>query len=203
MTLRGALTLDGAPLNADFLGARVIRNGLAAACQDKIPAVRDGRFEITVAADAEVRGCGAPGSEILLWAYAAGRFHFSMGSIPWPGDGAQATFDAAFSSATPAGASEPVTEFKGHLLDTAGRSLPAGTVVEAYIGDVLCGVTSLRYGGATEGYVTMIVAGPSSVPACAAGATVTFRLASRPATQTITNAPGTTLPHDLDLTLAP
>src|SRR5262245_788780 len=70
VTLTGELTLDGAPLNTDFLGARVVHDdGLAAACQSAIPNVFGGAYDIPVASDAEVRGCGGPGSEIMLWAY--------------------------------------------------------------------------------------------------------------------------------------
>jgi hypothetical protein len=39
VTLRGTLTVDGAPLTGTPLGARVMRAGLAAACQTSIPTV--------------------------------------------------------------------------------------------------------------------------------------------------------------------
>src|SRR5689334_20840808 len=60
-TLEGTLTVDGAPLDAKFLGARVLRDGLSAACQDAIPSVTAGQYQIPVTSDALVRGCGAPG----------------------------------------------------------------------------------------------------------------------------------------------
>ena len=201
-TLRGALTLDGAQLNADFLGVRVLHDGLAAACQNEIPYVIEGRYDIDVAADAEVRGCGSPGAELLLWTFVNDTFVFSNETAPWPGSGAAVTFDASFSSTTPDGASKPVTEFKGHLFDTDGSELPGGTVVEAYVGDVLCGVTSLRYGESVERLYTLIVAGPESIPACAEGATLTFRLDGAPAAETAVNdlARGSE-GHELDLTV--
>lgn len=199
-SLGGILTLDGALLQADFLGARVVRDGLATACQDNIPAVTDGTYAITVAADAEVRGCGVPGAEVLLWAFVDDHYFFSTETTPWPGADVSASFDATFSSAAPEGASMPGTGFKGRLFDADGAELPGGTVVEAYIGDVLCGVTSLRYGDATEGIYTMMVAGPQSVPGCDIGATITFRVEGIPAAETLTNDPNGEIPDEVNLT---
>lgn len=199
-SLGGILTLDGALLRADFLGARVVRDGLVTACQDNIPAVTDGTYAITVAADAEVRGCGAPGAEVLLWAFVDDRYFVSTETTPWPGADVSASFDATFSSAAPEGASLPVTGFKGRLFDADGAELPGGTVVEAYIGDVLCGVTSLRYGDTTEGFYTMMVAGPQSVPGCDIGATITFRVDGIPAAETLTNDPNGEIPDEVNLT---
>jgi hypothetical protein len=186
VTLHGVVTLDAAPPDAQFLGARVVRDGLVTACQNVIPRVTQGRYEITVAADAEVRGCGAPGAEVVLWIY-TDRFVFSSSTIEWPGDSATVEFDASFSTLAPAGASKPVTEFKGHLYDRDGAQLPPGSVVEAYIGPVRCGVTSLRYGEQNERFYTLAVVGPDSVPGCHAGAQISFRLDGRPATQTAVN----------------
>jgi hypothetical protein len=200
-TLSGSLTLDGAPLESQFLGVRVVRDGLATACQASIPAVAAGRYEIGVVADAEVRGCGAQGAAIVLWAYAGDRYIYSAQTAPWPGDGLEATFDATFSSAEPDGATTPMAGFKGELFDADGARLPAGTVVEAYVGETRCGVTSLRYGGATENLYTLYVAGPDSVPGCTAGATLTFRLNGSPAVQTAINDPDRDDRGELDLAL--
>jgi hypothetical protein len=201
-TLSGTLTLDGAPLEAEFLGVRVTRDGLSTACQYTIPAITRGRYEIKVVADAEVRGCGAPGAEILLWTYASGVFIFSQQTTPWPGNGATATFGATFSSDAPEGASKPVTEFKGELFDRDGARLPGGTVIEAYVDDVRCGITSLRYGDDFENLYTLIVAGPESVPGCASDATLTFRLDGAAAAETAVNDLGRNEDgHELILTL--
>lgn len=201
-TLRGTLTLDGAPLDAEFLGARVTRDGLSAACQLTIPAVAQGRYEIEVAANAEVRGCGAPGAELLLWAFVNGAFIFSNETIPWPGSGAAAGFDASFSSGAPDGASKPVTEIKGHLFDRDGGNLPGGTAVDAFVGAILCGATSLRYGDDFEGYYTLIVAGPESVAGCVQGGTLTFRLNGETAAETALNdLRRGSAGHELDLTV--
>jgi len=199
-TLHGALTLDGAPLDARFLGARVVRDGRSAACQDIIPAVDGGRYEITIAADAEVRGCGLDGAAIVLWTFVDDRFLFTSTLAPWPGDGVRATFDASFSTAAPLGATTPVTEFKGHLFDASGAPLDAGTVIQAHINGRVCGTTSLRQ---RAGWFTMIVAGPDAVPGCDAGVPISFTLDGRPAAETMLNTPGAHRDAEQDLTLAP
>jgi hypothetical protein len=96
-----------------------------------------------------------------------------------------------------------VTELKGLLYDANGVSLPAGTVIEAYIGETLCGVTSLRYADATEGYYTLIVAGPELVPACAEGAEITFRLDGAPAAQTAVNDLNASAEAEREINLTP
>lgn len=201
-TLRGTLTFDGRLLDAEFLGARVVRDGLAAACQNEIPSVARGSYAITIAADAEVRGCGADGAQIILWAYVDGRYLFTTTSAPWPGDGGAATFNSSFATATPKGAASDVTELKGHLFDASGAGLPGGTVIEAFAGDLRCGLTSLRRGDENEGFYTLVIAGPDAVPGCERGATLQFRLDGKLARETIVNslqsgAEG----QELDLTL--
>jgi hypothetical protein len=201
-TLTGTLTLDGQPLDAEFRGARVVRDGLPAACQATIYPVVRGRYEVEVASDAEVRGCGAPGAEIVLWVFANDEYLFSQQTIPWPGNGSASTFDASFSSASPEGASRPATEFKGHLFARDGRELPSGTVVEAYIGEFRCGVTSLRYGEDVERFYMLIVAGPNAVAGCAGDAELTFRLDGEPAAESAVNDLGSgAAGHELDLTV--
>ena len=200
-TLRGRLTLDGAPLVAQFLGVRVIRDGLAAACQITIPAVTQGRYEIQVAADGEVRGCGAPGAELMLWTYAKEGFIFSSQTMQWLGS-VTATFDASFSSGAREGASKPVTEFKGHLFDRDGSGLPGGTVIEAFVGDIRCAFTSLRYGDDLDHFYTLEVAGPESISGCVEGATLTFRLDGKPVAETALNDLGRgSEGHELNLTV--
>jgi hypothetical protein len=203
VTLSGNLTLDGVPLETQFLGARVMREGRVAACQDAIPAVIGGEYELPVAAAAEVRGCGVPGAEIVLWAHVSDDlFVFSNETIAWPGDGGEAKFDATFSLADPAGATGPVTELKGLLFDADGKMLPGGSVVEAFIGETLCGETSLRHADATEGYYTLIVVGPQSIPACAEGASIAFRIDGAPADGTAVNDLGAgTNGEEVNLTL--
>lgn len=202
VTLSGQLALDGVPAESRFLGVRVVRDGLSAACQQTIPSVTAGRYEISVLADADQRGCGAPGASIVLWIYANETFVFSRETLAWPAEGGAAAFDATFSAAGPNGATKPVTEFKGHLFDRDGSPLPSGTVVEAFVGDVRCGLTSLRAGDENEGFYTLIVSGPESVPSCTAGAQLSFRLDGREATQTaVNNLRGDAGGSEIDLTV--
>jgi hypothetical protein len=202
LTLHGNLTLDGAPLEARFLGVRVLRDGLSSACQNNIPEVIGGRYEIDVATDAEVRGCGAPGAQLLLWTFVDDTYYFATTTAPWPASGSVLPFDAAFASDMAQGASTPVTEFKGRLFAADGTRLPPGTVVEAFVEDVRCGVTSLRPGDVSEGLYTLVVAGPDSIAGCAANATLTFRLDAKPAAETAVNDLGSgSGGHELDLTV--
>lgn len=201
LTLRGALTLDGRPLEAEFLGARVLRDGLTGACQLEIPRVTQGVYEIDVASDAQVRGCGEPGADVLLWTFVDGQYLFSTETARWNDDASSVSFDGEFRTDRPEGASLPVTEFKGHLFDADGARLPAGTVVEAFVGDVRCGMTSLRPEEETEGFYTLIVAGPDSVSGCASDETLAFRLDGKPAAETaINDLESGGRGHELDLT---
>jgi hypothetical protein len=89
-------------------------------------------------------------------------------------------------------------EFAGEIYDGSGRHLPAGTRVEAYVGNTRCGVGSARRTGSFSGYLLAVV-GPESNPECARGATLTFHLDGRPAVETTVNERGR---RDLfDLTL--
>jgi pimeloyl-ACP methyl ester carboxylesterase len=185
VVVSGNLTLDGVPFDANYLGAIVRKDGLIAACQHTLPPVEDGRYEITVVADAEVSGCGAPGSEILLWVYAQEQL-FSSEWVPWPEDGRTVSFDGDFSTSAPEGAAPARTQFNGELYDRNGDRLPAGTRIEAYIGDTLCGVTSVRRSGSFGGFI-MSVVGPDSVPGCERGATIEFRADGKRAIETAAN----------------
>jgi hypothetical protein len=187
VTLSGALTLDGEPLNADFLGARVIHDGLTTACQAEIPSVSGGRYQIPILSGDQHRGCGVQGAEIVLWTFVNERYLYSLETLGWPAEGAETTFDATFSPASPLGATKPVTGMKGLLFDRDGNSLPDGSVIEAYVGDTLCGVTQLLDNDATEGYYTLSVAGPDAIPGCDAGAPISFRIDGAPATGTAVN----------------
>lgn len=202
VTLQGTLTLDGAPLDAEFIGVHVVRDGLSAACQVTIPPAVGGAYEVQVASDAEITGCGAPGAELLLWAFVDDAYHYSEQAAPWPSNGAEATFDATFSSSTPEGATTRSTSFKGQLFDADGNELPSGIVVQALVGDTLCGRISLRYGDSFERMYTLSVSGPEAVPACDEGATLTFTLDGQPAVETaINDLGGDAGGHELDLHL--
>ncbi len=187
--MRGNLTLDGAPFDARFLGANVREDGLIAACQYTLPTVEDGRYEITVYAEAEVSGCGGPGAEVLLWTFAANQTLYSSDWVPWPGNGGTASFDTDFSTAAPEGARPPVSQFLGEVYSREGDHLPPGTRIEAYVGEVRCGVASTRRTGSFSGDILAVV-GPGSVAGCERDAVLTFRIDGQPAAETAVNDPG-------------
>ncbi len=188
VVVRGTFTLDGAPLDARFLGAVVRKDGLTTPCQYNIPEVDGGQYEISVYADTESAGCGQPGAEVYFWTNTQDMTMFTSEPLAWPGNGADATFDAGFSTSAPDGGVPPVVQFFGGVFEANGERPAAGARVEAYIGNVLCGVASLRRGGSFEGYI-MSVAGPDEVPGCEIGATITFKIDGRMARQTRVNDP--------------
>jgi hypothetical protein len=186
VVLKGVLTLDGAPFDARSLGAVVRRDGLITPCQYTLASVSHGQYEITVLADAEASGCGAPGAEILLWASARNQLLYSREFAVWPGNGASAQLDASFASSAPDGGAAPTSDFLGEVFAQQGNGLPPGTRAEAYAGAVRGGVASVRRTGNFSGYVLYVV-GPDSVIGCDRDATLTFRIDGQPALQTAIN----------------
>ena len=186
VVVRGNATLDGAPFDAEFLGAAVRDHGLITPCQATLPQVEQGRYEIEVLSIAAASGCGAPDSEILFWTFMNDTQYFGTAALPWPADGAPTDFDIGFATAAPQGAAPRTTEFAGEVFEQDGRQLPDGTRVEARIGNALCGVASVRTNGDFTGF-SLSVVGPESIAGCDAGATVTFRADGRPATTTAVN----------------
>jgi hypothetical protein len=186
LQMGGLLRLDGAPLEAEFLGARVVRDGLVTFCQAEIPSVEGGAYSIPVMAEAEAAGCGAPGADVLLWTFVGDRYLFSTETAAWPEESGTLAFDGAFSTADPEGASLPVTEFKGAIRDAAGERPPEGTLVEVFAGDVRCGMASTRASDEEIDY-TLAAAGPESVVGCEVDVTLTFLVDGDPAPETATN----------------
>jgi hypothetical protein len=186
VVIRGNATLDGAPFDAEFLGAVVRRDGLVTPCQQTLPAVEDGRYEITVLADTEGLGCGTDGAEVLLWTFTRDTKLFSTTAAPWPTAGRSVNFDASFSSTTPNGDAPALTEFSGEVFDRDGRRLPPGTRVEAYIDTTRCGVASVRDAGEFSGFVIAVV-GPDAIRGCTRDGTISFRAARQPANETAVN----------------
>jgi hypothetical protein len=188
LSVEGNATLDGAPFDARFLGAVVLRDGLATACQAAISSIFTDGYRVDVLPQRESAGCGMPGDRVALWTYARGKKLYSTSTVPWPEPGNRATFDAHFETAKPQGAAPPVTELSGTVTERNGRAAPVGTRVEAYIGDTRCGVASVRrFDENYSGYVLSVV-GPDSVAACARGGRISFRIDGRPARQTYVNA---------------
>ena len=194
----GHATLDGAPLTSRFIGAVVVADGLVTPCQAAIPTIDDGRYTIPVYNQDTAAGCGRPGAEIVLWTSAADQILYATSPIPWP-DGTTTTADVAFSTADVDGAAPPTIQVFGSVYDQHGGPMPAGTLVEAYIGATRCAVASTRTGSFT-GYIVAIV-GPDTEPGCAAGQPVMFRVNGNPTVGTHVIADATHR-DPVDLTLA-
>ena len=200
VVVRGNATLDGAPFDARWVGAVVLRDGLVTPCQHNLPPVTNGRYAVTVLADAESIGCGAPGARIVLWTFADNKILHSTNSAAWPGNGRASTFMARYSTSAPAGAAPVTAQFTGGVFGGDRRQLPPGTRVEAYVGETRCGVASVRSSDDFTGYVLAVV-GPDSIAGCTRGATLTLRINGRPAavTSVVNTPPGQQ--ESLDLTL--
>ena len=166
--MSGAARLDGAVFDARWMGAVVRYDGLVTPCQSTLPPVDAGQYEITVYGDNESAGCGRPGAEILLWTFAGDQILFATTSIPWPDNGTT-DVDVDFATSAPRGEAREVTEFSGEVYRTDGERVEPGSRVEAYVGDTLCGVASIRDAGSFVGYILSVV-GPDSVPGCDSGA---------------------------------
>lgn len=190
--LTGLATVDGQPLNSPFLRIIVEKDGLLADCRYTYDGITGGNYRQVIAPAPELAGCGESGAiisaETLVWD-AAGRQHtvFSGNTAAWP-DGGIAQVNFTFAQANPAGASNPFTAFDGEVLDANGEHLPAGTTIEAYIGDTLCALTSLSSVAkrAAEEYAVLVV-GPESRAGCERGATISFRVNGQAVEQTATN----------------
>jgi len=181
LTLSGTIMLDGQPVTAEVYIV-VVKDGLRRYCGlSRVKSAANGRYEVAVASDAEARGCGHPGAQLYVDAYvpSRGRSFWSQELADWPASGNELAFDAALGDP---GAYRPTTLFRGEVVDRSGESLPMGTVIEAYIGDMLCGITSLppavmALGDPATYYLAVV--GPESVGGCEAGGTVTFRVAGK------------------------
>jgi hypothetical protein len=189
VVVRGRANLDGAPFDAQYLGAAVKLNGLVTPCQSALPRVRDGRFAIKVLARTEATGCGAAGSRVFLWTFVQEQIVYSSQSVRWPGNGKTARFDPAFSISAPSGGLGPIVGFAGEIFDPANRRLPPGAHVEAHIGEALCAVATTRRIDNFTGF-SIDVVGPDSITGCGIGGTITFRVDGRDARETAVNQSG-------------
>jgi hypothetical protein len=189
VVVRGRATLDGASFDAPYLGAVVKRRGLVTPCQQALPRVRNARFAITVFARTEARGCGARGGRIFLWTFVQDQIVYSDQSVPWPGNGETARFNPRFSIGAPNGGVGPIVGFAGEVFERGNRRLPPGAQVQAYIGETLCAVATTRRIEDFVGF-SLDVVGPDSIPECAIGATITFRVDGRDAQETAVNQAG-------------
>ena len=201
VVVHGNATLDGAPFDARWLGAVVLRSGLVTPCQDVLRPVSKGGYATIVLADTESSGCGSPGARIVLWTFAHSEILYSTNTLPWPRNGHRANFRARYSTTRPGGAAPTTAEFTGGVLRRDGRQLPPGTRVEAYVGGTRCGVASVRRAGSYTTQYILAVVGPDSISGCTRGATLTFRINGRPAADAgVANSPpGQQAPLNLTL----
>jgi hypothetical protein len=198
----GQATLDGEPVDSRWVGAAVLDDGLVTSCQTALPPVADGRYSVSVFTETASAGCGTAGAEVVLWIYANDKILHSTNTMPWPDDeNARASFDATYEAAQPNGAIPDVAQFQGGAFAADGKALPAGTLVEAYVGDTRCGVASVRVSTEFRGYILAVV-GPDSVDGCTRDAPIEFRLDGEPATPTdvMNTPPG--MEETLDLKVA-
>jgi hypothetical protein len=116
-------------------------------------------------------------------------------------DGGSVTFNGSFTTSAPGGGAPTRTSFIGEVYGPDGERFPPGTRVEAYVGDVLCGIASTRRTGSYSGYVLNVVAS-DAVAGCDRGATLTFRIDAKNAVESaINDLGGDSRGHTLDLTL--
>jgi hypothetical protein len=188
VVVQGRATVDGKPFDARFLGAIVVDDGLSTACQAAIPRVRNGRYRIPVLGHRGSAGCGTRGARVVLWTNVDDRQLNSTNTLRWPRHGRRARFAPRLSTSDPQGAATVTVGFIGEAHRRNGDVMPLGTKVEAFVGKTRCAQSSIRRADDWVGFI-MSVAGSESVPACAAGATLTFRVNGRPAVESIPNSP--------------
>jgi len=202
VNLSDTVTLDGQPFDG-FIWLVVQHNGLRSICNFSGDPLRAGTFERTIVADDEVRGCGAPGARVRLRGYANKRQYASRELFDWPDAAGNAEFDFTFASSDPPALDPPTTEFYGSVVDASGEPAAPGSVVEAYAGDTLCGVTSVPHVLMVFTDTTSYLLNTSSaeaVPGCDEGAALTFKVNGEPIDVTATNALDASS-HRLDLVL--
>jgi hypothetical protein len=198
----GRVLLDDFPLESEFLGVQVRRDGLVAACQDEIVSPTFGQYNVGVFSEADEPACGAPGAELILWTSVGDGLIYSQETFPWPGDGVATTYDATFLSTDPDGAHLPATEFVGSVTNADGSPPALGTVVEAHVDGVLCGRSSVKDYEEFIGF-TIAVVGPESVTGCTPNATIVFSVGGVEANESSVNdfAAGRDARIRFDLTL--
>ena len=194
-TFNGVALLDGRRFDAAFIGSVVLEHGLVTPCNVTIPAITGGRFTIDVySADASV-GCGRSAAKVVFWTYVNNRKLFATNGIEWASGGAS-NLTIPFSASRPLGATPSVLELSGGAYTADGNLVNAGARVDAYIGDTLCGVASVRHGD-FNGYILHVI-GPDSRPGCQADGLITFRIDGRRVSKTIRR--NAVAPRQLDLT---
>ena len=171
----GNVTVDGSAPRTGMIIATVRgADGLSRHCALESGFIHNGRYELPVAADEELRGCGVPGAQIFLTFDPFGQGSTSQELLDWPATGRELTFDATFSTTDP-GVGRRGTVFFGEALDAAGNTLAPGTLIEAFAGETRCGVSSVPYLFDPTFYELLVV-GPEAIPSCAEGAQLSFQI---------------------------
>jgi hypothetical protein len=191
VTVSGRLTLNGSPLMFAFVWAEVVDGGLRRLCAfDGASPSADGQYARVVVSEREVAGCGAAGRRIRIAAATGDKVYFSPESVEWPAAGGAVELDVDFTDGDAGRAADNVTPIFGSVLDAAGKRLPSGTRVEAYIGDTLCGVGALPASVLVfqnPDVFDLLVASPEAVSGCERDGVITFRVDGRAVEQTATN----------------
>lgn len=193
--IQGRATLDGAPFDASWIGAVVIADGLVTPCNDGLPAVLGGRFDIGVLADTTIAGCAAPGRHVVLWTSVDGVRYFAIDAIPVGDATILSDAEIEFRRDRPHGAAPTATEFFGQVVTADGRRVGSGRVITAVIDGTTCGTTSTR---ADSTYIIAVV-GNANRAGCDDDGTITLTIDGQPTTTTVIN--GTSRHNELDITV--
>jgi pimeloyl-ACP methyl ester carboxylesterase len=195
VTLHGSITLDGQPVEDGFLFAFIRRDGLLRPCsylhEESFPG---GQYQLALAPDSEDAGCGTPGAKAYVVLFKDGERRVAEHALDWPAPGGDVPFDASFTTARPQGDTAEAsvdawvgTNFYGAIVTKDEKPLAAGTPVEAYIGDTMCGrwtVPRTVMAFDEPSFYQLIVSPPSEKAGCSAGSTVTFKIGGQTIAQT-------------------
>ena len=185
ITVSGRITLDGEPLRGAYVGVMVRTGIIATDCTYSLEPVFDGTYRRIVPGNDELRGCGAPGAKLYVWAIVDGRLLVSQQALDWPLAGSKVTFDVTLSRAGPGGANGPAQAVYGDALDDHGQPLPAGTRIEARAGSAVCAAGDVAPVSRVA-YVTYVLIAVTPAPVgCADGATLRFYIHGRPSLESL------------------
>jgi hypothetical protein len=190
VTLSGTITLNGQPVESGYVYPVIVKGTLEQLHCTFFEArsKQGGRYETVVVGEGEVPGCGAPDTDIYLGVYDPNtdKNYTSDRTIAWPTDADELTFNVTLTDEL---IGRKGGNIYGSVVNAEGKALPPRTLIEAYSGEKLCGVSAtaeamMAYADPT-GYV-MWVTGEG----CAEDAPLTFRIDGGTAEQTATNRYG-------------
>ena len=181
VVVRGNSLLDGEPFDSTWVGAVVLKDGLATPCQSALPPVTNGEYTVPVLTATESSGCGEHGG----WTRSgrSQRTRSSSAPKPYPGPRKARRRSTPTIRVRHQRGRTGRRAISGCGVRIRGQPLPAGTEVEAFVGATLCGVASVRSSVDFTGYILSVV-GPDSIAACTLGAPLTFRIDGEPAAPT-------------------